>query len=104
MIDADLLNNLVKDEIRKIRTADTGNKMSQKEMGDIMKLSRSAVANLETGKQRVSLHNIYSLCEHWDLDLSVLLPSIADVTGEKYSENGYTQATKSMIEKLREEK
>ena len=103
MIDADLLNNLIKEKIRRIRTADTEHKMSQEQMGTVLHLSRSAVANIETGKQRISLHNIYSLCEHWKLDISELLPPMDEVQGMVSSDtDGYTPATKSAIEKLRE--
>lgn len=102
MIDADLLNNLIKEKIRRIRTADTENKMSQKKMGAVLGLSRSAVANIETGKQRISLHNIYSLSKHWKLDISELLPSMDDVIEMESSDNDdYTPANKSAIEKLR---
>ena len=102
VIDADLLNNLIKEKLRRIRTADTESKMSQEKMGAVLGLSRSAVANIETGKQRISLHNIYSLCEHWNLDISELLPHLDDVIRMDYSDtDDYTPANKSAIEKLR---
>ena len=42
-------------------------------------MKRSTVANLESGTQRASLHNVYEICAHYNLELADLLPSIADL-------------------------
>jgi len=79
LVDAELLNRTVRERIRNLRSAEPETKLSQAELGKILGLSRSAVANLESGAQRVSLHNIYAICAHFNLKLEDLLPSFEDV-------------------------
>ncbi|GJL85791.1 MAG: hypothetical protein DHS20C02_15660 [Micavibrio sp.] len=50
------------------------NKMKQQELADKVGLSRTSVANIEAGKQSVSLHQLYSFAEHLQVDVQELLP------------------------------
>lgn len=78
-IDAKLLYNDIRQQIKAVRTAETETRLSQAELGEILGVKRSTVANLESGTQRASLHNVYEICAHYNLELSDLLPSIADM-------------------------
>lgn len=79
MIDADLLYQRIREQIKKIRTSEPDFRLSQAELGAILGLKRSSVANIEAGAQRASIHNIYEICDHFGLELSDLLPSIDSV-------------------------
>ena len=78
-IDAKLLYENVRQKIRAVRTAETETRLSQAELGEILGVKRSTVANLESGTQRASLHNVYEICAHYNLELSDILPGIADM-------------------------
>lgn len=51
--------------------------MTQAELGTRIGLSRAAVANIERGHQKLSLHQVYLLAEALGLSLSDLLPVAA---------------------------
>ena len=101
-IDAKLLYDTVRRRIKSVRTAETETRLSQTELGEILGLKRSTVANIESGTQRASLHNVYELCAHYNLQLSDLLPGVdelrrrsADVRYE-----GVDPALSPILEKL----
>ena len=48
-------------------------------MGEILGLNRSSVANLEAGAQRASLANVYTICDHFNLNLTDVLPTLEEV-------------------------
>lgn len=91
MIDADLLYSEIRGRIKSIRTAESDTKLSQEKLGLIFGLKRSSVANLETGAQRASIHNIYVLCDHYGLNLLDVFPSInkVRVSSEKFDKTIY---------------
>jgi len=105
VIDANLLYEHVRKRVKSIRTAEPDVKLSQAELGEVLGLKRSSVANLESGAQRASLHNIYEICAHYGLELSDFLPSVADAREQfasplssKYG--GVDPSLSSVIEKL----
>lgn len=101
-IDATLLYDKVRQRVRAIRTAETETRLSQAELGVVLGVKRSTVANIESGAQRASLHNVYEICAHYNLELSDLLPSVADIqkrsAGLKYE--GVDPGLSSVLEKL----
>ena len=101
-IDATLLYDNVRQRIKDLRTAETDTRLSQAELGEILGLKRSTVANLESGTQRASLHNVYEICAHYNLELSDLLPSVADLrkrsAGLKY--DGVDPGLSPVLERL----
>ena len=103
-IDPRLLYENVRQQIKAVRTAETDTRLSQAELGEILGVKRSTVANLESGAQRASLHNVYEICAHYNLELADLLPSVADVrkrTAElKYE--GVDPGLSPVLEKLRQ--
>jgi transcriptional regulator with XRE-family HTH domain len=84
-IDANLLYQQVRERIKRIRTAESDAKLSQAELGEVLGLARSSIANLESGAQRASLHNVYEFCAHFHLELADFLPSIAEVESRSAS-------------------
>ena len=78
-IDRGLLYQHVRNHIKHIRTAETETTLTQAQLGEILGLTRSTVANLESGAQRTSLHNLYVICAHFGLELTDLLPSVAEM-------------------------
>ena len=37
------------------------------------------MANLESGKQKLSIHNVYAICAHLKLELTEILPKVDEV-------------------------
>ncbi len=101
-IDSKLLYDNIRQRIKAIRTAEVDTRLSQAELGEILGLTRSTVANIESGTQRASLHNIYEICAHYNLELSDLLPGVADIrkrsAGLKYE--GIDPGLSPILEKL----
>lgn len=101
-IDSKLLYDNIRQQIKAIRTAEFDTRLSQEELGEILGLTRSTVANIESGTQRTSLHNIYEICAQYNLELSDLLPSVADMrkrsAGLKYE--GIDPGLSPILEKL----
>ncbi len=104
-IDPRLLYENVRQQIKAIRTAETDTRLSQAELGEILGVKRSTVANLESGTQRASLHNVYEICAHYNLELSDLLPSVADIrkrsTELRY--DGVDPGFSPVLEKLKQQ-
>ena len=78
-IDRDLLYQQIRKHIKHIRTAETETTLTQAQLGAVLGLNRSTVANLESGAQRASLHNVYEICAHYGLELTDLLPSVTEM-------------------------
>ena len=106
MIDERLLSLTVRENIINIRTGNADTKFSQERLGEILGLSRSAVANLETGKQRISLHNVYAICDHLKLDLMDILPDVEDMRdkGSSTKEPKSNNSVENAVQKMKERK
>ena len=103
-IDARLLYETVRQKIKDLRTAEAETRLSQAELGEVLGVKRSTIANLESGAQRASLHNVYELCAHYNLELADVLPSIADMR-QRSAKLGYDDVEPelaSVIEKLKQ--
>lgn len=102
-INSKLLNDSVRQRIKSLRTAETESRLSQAGLGEVLDLNRSTIANIESGLQRASLHNVYELCAHYNLELSDLLPSVAEMrkrsAGIRYA--GVDPSLAPVLEKLR---
>lgn len=53
-------------------------KMTQEELANRMATSRAALANIETGRQNVLVHQLYSFAKHLGLRVEDLLPLAGD--------------------------
>jgi DNA-binding XRE family transcriptional regulator len=76
MIDRDMLYEQIGAKIRKYRK-DSG--LNQEELAQKVDLNRSSIAQIETGKQAVSIHTLYSMAELLQKKISdFLLPDDFD--------------------------
>ena len=108
MIDEELLYKIVRENMKSLRQGGDS-KLSQKQLGDFLGLKRSTVANLESGKQKLSIYNIYAMCAHLELELSDLLPPVSEVTDDgsdqakilSTSSNKITPRIEKAISKMR---
>ncbi len=51
--------------------------LNQAEIGQAIGLTRASIANIETGRQRIPLHHLYSLALALRVDVHALLPTAA---------------------------
>lgn len=58
----------------KVRSARTNADISQELLARRVGLTRSSIANLEAGRQRVALHLFVSICDVLEMDVCELLP------------------------------
>ena len=49
--------------------------LNQAEIGQAIGLTRASIANIETGRQRIPLHHLYSLARALKVDVHALLPT-----------------------------
>ncbi|MCG8371360.1 MAG: helix-turn-helix domain-containing protein [Proteobacteria bacterium] len=105
-INSRLLHDSIRQRIKNVRTAEVETRLSQAELGKVLGLNRSTIANIESGLQRASLHHIYELCAHYNLELGDLLPSVAEMrrrsAGTRYE--GVDPSLAPVLEKLRSRK
>ena len=48
------------------------NKMSQQDVADRMKVSRSTIANWETGRRVINIDDLFKICEIFNVDPNIL--------------------------------
>ena len=70
-IDEKLLYKIVGERIRRARL-DAG--LSQAELAEANGQLRTSISNIESGRQRVSLHILYQLCTHLGIEAVSILP------------------------------
>lgn len=76
-IDEDGLYLYVGIELRKARNALGA---TQRDVGDAMGLSQNSISNIEAGRQRIRLDELYGICMYLELDPREILPTKAEVT------------------------
>lgn len=52
--------------------------MTQDELGQRVRLSRTSIVNIEKGRQRVALHHLYAIADALEVDLREILPPTDD--------------------------
>lgn len=70
------LYQFIGSEIKKGRK-DRG--FTQKELSGQIGISRASLANIETGRQRLLVHQLYRIAEHLGLEVMGLLPNPSDM-------------------------
>ncbi len=60
--------------------------LTQQQLAVWLKIERTSIANIESGRQKAPLHTLYRLCLALDLDIAALLPPIASVTARRVGE------------------
>jgi transcriptional regulator with XRE-family HTH domain len=63
-------------------------KMSQRDLADALEISRSSIANIERGRQSVSLHMVYRIADVLGRDLAELLPLRKGIAAEAQISGG----------------
>ncbi len=58
-----------------VRTARDLKKWTQQELSDKMSLTRSSIANIELGRQKIQVHVLYELAKVLDITVVELLPT-----------------------------
>ncbi|MCM3006705.1 helix-turn-helix domain-containing protein [Priestia koreensis] len=66
----------------KIRNYRDNKKMSQTDLGEKVGLTRSSVANIESGRQKVQIDTLYNLAQILEVDIQDLLPKLVELTGD----------------------
>ena len=67
--------------------------LTQEYLSNQLGISRASLANVETGRQRVLVHQLYQLAEKLDLEVTALLPDLEktkelqNLDGLYFSEN-----------------
>lgn len=62
---------------QKIRVARKSQRLSQEDFGALCSMGRATIANIEAGKQSVTLDQIYKICTVLNVSLENLLPPIS---------------------------
>jgi transcriptional regulator with XRE-family HTH domain len=65
---------------QKIRDERKKQELSQEDFGALCSMGRATIANIEAGKQSVTLDQIYSFCIVLNMSLEKLLPPISRTT------------------------
>jgi len=71
-VSSDVVNSVFGRKLRDLRRE---RDLSQSQLGDLLGLSRVTIANIESGKQNVQLHQIFSLASVLDIHVDRLIPS-----------------------------
>lgn len=55
---------------------------NQHQLADKIDLGRSSIANIESGRQQVSLHILYRICQVYDAEIYSLLPKVSELASK----------------------
>lgn len=55
---------------------------NQQQLADKINLGRSSIANIEAGRQQVSLHILYRICQIYDTEIHSLLPRVSEIASK----------------------
>lgn len=78
MFDDKKLYALLGERIKRLRRMQSP-EMNQEKLGRILGLTRTSVTNIERGKQKLTVDTLYKLCETFSVEVSELVPPLADV-------------------------
>ena len=81
---------LVRLRLDRVTDPATDRRMTQAELADAISVTRATVANIENGRQRVSLEMLYRISDALGVDPVSLLPNLDEV--RVYVEDGATLA------------
>jgi transcriptional regulator with XRE-family HTH domain len=57
-------------------------KISQTELGDKVELTRSSVANIESGRQKVQIDTLYNIAQTLEVEIQDLLPKLVELSSD----------------------
>lgn len=64
---------------KKIRYIRESTKINQELLASTLGLSRASIANYESGRQAISISDLYKLADFFKLEISEILPSVAEI-------------------------
>ncbi len=76
MISLDIIYKIIGSRLKEQREKA---KATQEDIAKHLELSRASVANYESGKQRISVAELYRLSEYFDVELNAFLPSLKEI-------------------------
>ena len=85
---------------RRLRELRDRRNLPQEELATLSGLTRSSIANIENGKQRVLLHQLVQFAEALQVDLGALIPT-ADTAPLKMADEEARDSKTAYLEKLR---
>jgi transcriptional regulator with XRE-family HTH domain len=91
MIDRDSLHGIIGANIRKIRLEKD---LNQENLAQGIELTRSSIAQIENGKQAVTIYSLYRIAEALKTSLEKILPSINSLQNDifdEYSQNRFVE-------------
>ena len=96
MIDKNRFYKLIGQSIKELRTY---NNLSQQELAQKMKLTRSSLAQIESGVQAISLYNMYVVANTFDKSLCDLVktPSTKEGSFDLSSKERLTLQERNMV-------
>lgn len=66
----------------KIKYSREARKVSQTELGDKVGLTRSSIANIESGRQKVQIDTLYCIAQTLEVEIQDLLPKLVELTND----------------------
>lgn len=95
-IDAHVLQALIRERLIQRRlggaiSTSGSNGLTQRELGKAVGVSRTTIANIEAGRQNVSLELLYRFVVALDVQLSDLLPSLDELYAHVTADEGLAQ-------------
>ena len=58
------------------------NNDNQQQLADKIKLKRSSISNIESGRQQISLHLLYRISQVYNTEIYSLLPTVSEVASK----------------------
>jgi len=94
-INADRLYQLIGQRIRERRES-SDSFISQAQLADSLGLERTSITNIERGAQRAPLNVLYEICAKLELEITELLPQLAEVEKSAWSGEDVVVGKKSL--------
>jgi DNA-binding XRE family transcriptional regulator len=79
MLDDAHLYELIGTRLRDVRERKRP-RVTQEDLARMVKLERTSISNIESGKQRAPLHILYRICAILGADVTHIFPSFSDVS------------------------
>jgi len=79
MLDDAHLYELIGTRLRDVRERKRP-RVTQEDLARMVKLERTSISNIESGKQRAPLHILYRICAILGADVTRIFPSFSDVS------------------------
>ena len=73
-------------------------RINQDEIGDLLKLSRPSIVNIEKGRQKLSIYMLVQLSKYFDVDLRELIPLDDSLDLNSMNIKGINQADLKSLE------